>query len=291
MKKRIIVKKSEDVLPVISSTTGKKQEYLPSTSLDAACCVTKKRVATIGLVNETACHAKAKKLPDNILSSGDPMITHDLISNLDWFKKLEEGLDKREEEIDKQHKHNNDRIKKIKETHDEIEERLAALEEKLNPPAPLPSSGAEQRQSGAKLSTAKARPRGKGARSGKVRVIKNPKDVLPVISYIAGKKQEYLLSISLDKARNVIRKRVVTIGLVSQTLVHAREVFAGAISDRAEAVILAHNHVTGEANPSSEDMAMTKAMVDAGEILGITVLDHVIIAKKGYLSFKETGLI
>jgi DNA repair protein RadC len=122
-------------------------------------------------------------------------------------------------------------------------------------------------------------------------VVQNAKDVLPLISHIADKKQENFICISLNGANEVIGNRVVTVGLLNSTQIHPREVFADVISDRAAAVMLAHNHPSGILKPSADDIAMTKQMVEAGRILGISVLDHIIITKKGYLSFKKKGLI
>jgi len=87
----------------------------------------------------------------------------------------------------------------------------------------------------------------------------------------------------------VIRRRVVTIGILNQSLVHPREVFAEAITDRAASVILAHNHPSGTLEPSTQDISITRQLVEAGSILGIRVLDHVIVTKKGYVSLKELG--
>ena len=122
-------------------------------------------------------------------------------------------------------------------------------------------------------------------------VIQNAEDILPLISYIADKKQEYFLCISLNGANEVIENRVVTVGLLNANLVHPREVFVDAISDRAASIIIAHNHPSGVLKPSPDDIATTKQLVDAGKILGVSVLDHIIITKKGHLSFKERGLM
>ncbi|MDQ7838789.1 MAG: DNA repair protein RadC [Thermodesulfobacteriota bacterium] len=122
-------------------------------------------------------------------------------------------------------------------------------------------------------------------------VIKKARDILPLISHIADKKQEHFLCISLNGANEVIGNRVVTVGLLNSSQVHPREVFADVISDRAASVILAHNHPSGVLKPSPDDIAITEQMVEAGKILGISVLDHIIITKKGYLSFKEKGLM
>jgi len=122
-------------------------------------------------------------------------------------------------------------------------------------------------------------------------VVQKAKDVLPFVSHVAYKKQENFLCISLNGANEIIGNRVVTIGLLNSSQIHPREVFADAISDRAASVILAHNHPSGLLKPSPDDLAVTKQMVEAGKILGISVLDHIIITKKGYLSFKEQGLL
>ena len=122
-------------------------------------------------------------------------------------------------------------------------------------------------------------------------IIQKAKDVLPLIMSIADKKQEHFLCLSLNGANEVIGNRVVTVGLLNSSQVHPREVFADVISDRAAFVILAHNHPSGVLKPSSEDITINQQLIDAGKILGITVLDHIIITKKGYLSFKEAGLM
>ena len=122
-------------------------------------------------------------------------------------------------------------------------------------------------------------------------VIQKAEDVLPLISYIADKKQEYFICLSLNGANEVIGNRVVTVGLLNANQVHPREVFVDAISDRAASIILAHNHPSGVLRPSREDIATTRQLVEAGKILGIYVLDHLIITKKGHLSFKERGFM
>jgi DNA repair protein RadC len=116
-------------------------------------------------------------------------------------------------------------------------------------------------------------------------------DILPLVADIAGKQQEYFVCISLNGANEVIEKRVVTIGLLDKTSVHPREVFADVIADRAAAVIFAHNHPSGELQPSEADLRMHEQLTEAGKILGIRVIDHMIIARKGYYSFQEAGII
>jgi len=121
--------------------------------------------------------------------------------------------------------------------------------------------------------------------------ITSASDIIPLLSDIAGKQQEYFICISLNGANEVIEKRVVTVGLLDKSQVHPREVFADVISDRAAAVILAHNHPSGELKPSNSDLKINDQLMKAAEILGIRLLDHVIVAKNGYYSFQEHGLI
>ncbi len=119
--------------------------------------------------------------------------------------------------------------------------------------------------------------------------IREAKDVLPFIQQIRDKRQEYFVCLSLDGANEVIESRVVTVGLLNSNQVHPREVFADPIADRAASVIFAHNHPSGTLAASAEDIALTKRLLKAGEILGITVLDHLIVTKRGHFSLKEAG--
>ncbi len=116
------------------------------------------------------------------------------------------------------------------------------------------------------------------------------KDVLPLVADIAAKSQEHFLCISLNGANEVIEKRLITIGLLDKSPVHPREVFADVIADRAAAVIFAHNHPSGDLQPSDEDLKTQEQLVQAAKILGIRVLDHVIVSRKGYFSFQEAGI-
>lgn len=116
-------------------------------------------------------------------------------------------------------------------------------------------------------------------------------DLLPLLHNYADRKQEHLLCVSLNGAHEVIAIRVVTLGLANKTMIHPREVFADPITDRASAIILAHNHPGGLPKPSSEDIIMTKKIIDAGETLGITLLDHVIFNNRGHFSMVEQELL
>jgi len=121
--------------------------------------------------------------------------------------------------------------------------------------------------------------------------IKSAKDILPLVAGIVNKQQEYFVCISLNGANEVIEKRIVTIGLVNSSQIHPREVFADVIADRAAAVIFAHNHPSGDPKPSDVDAKTHKQLTEAGKILGLRILDHIIVTKKAYFSFQEAGLI
>ena len=111
-----------------------------------------------------------------------------------------------------------------------------------------------------------------------------------LIDYV-DKMQEHFLCVTLDGQSRVINMRVVFIGTINQSLVHPREVFVDAISDRAVGIIIAHNHPSGNLDPSHADKAITTRLKDAAKIIGIDLLDHVIISKNGFFSFQEEGLL
>ena len=118
-----------------------------------------------------------------------------------------------------------------------------------------------------------------------------PSDVLPFVRDISDKRQEHFVCLALNGANEVIGNRVVTVGLLNSNQVHPREVFSDPIVDRAASIILVHNHPSGDTEPSQEDIAITKRLVEAGELLGIKIHDHVIVSKNGYTSMKERGVI
>jgi len=121
--------------------------------------------------------------------------------------------------------------------------------------------------------------------------IETPSDVLPLIRHFADRKQEHFLTITINGANEVLNVRVVSIGLVDRTQVHPREVFADVLADRAAGVVVAHNHPSGSLDPSSADVEITKQLTQAGEIMGVELLDHVIFNRTGYFSFLESGLL
>lgn len=121
--------------------------------------------------------------------------------------------------------------------------------------------------------------------------ISKPEDILPLVSDLIWKKQEYFICITLNGANEVIEKRIITKGLLNHSPIHPREIYADAITDRAASVIFIHNHPSGNPEPSRADIDITKNLIEAGEILGIHVLDHLIVAKRGHVSLKNLGLI
>lgn len=114
-------------------------------------------------------------------------------------------------------------------------------------------------------------------------------DIAALLESYSGRQQEHFITVTLDGANNVINIRVIFIGTLNKSIVHPREVFAPAFTDRAAAVIVAHNHPSGSVEPSVEDINITRKLVEAGKILGIEVIDHVILAKKSHYSFQGNG--
>jgi DNA repair protein RadC len=107
---------------------------------------------------------------------------------------------------------------------------------------------------------------------------------------LKGKKKEYFLVLCLDTRNRLINCKPVSIGSLDTSIVHPREVFKEAVSSCAASVIFAHNHPSGDPEPSKEDVELTKRLAKAGEIIGIDVLDHIIVCDKNYLSLKAKNL-
>lgn len=114
---------------------------------------------------------------------------------------------------------------------------------------------------------------------------------MPHLRYIRAKKQEYVLCLSLDGADRLIARRIVSIGTLTASLIHPREVFAAPLKYRAASVIIAHNHPSGDPHPSKADISSTQQLVAAGVLLGIHVRDHIIITSDSHFSFLHNGLI
>ncbi len=121
--------------------------------------------------------------------------------------------------------------------------------------------------------------------------VTKPEDILPLIAEYRQKRQEHFLCLTLNGAGEVLGNRVITVGLLNHSLVHPREVFAEAISDRAASIICVHNHPSGSLEPSSQDIAITNQLREAGSLIGIQLIDHIIVTKNGHTSMREKGLL
>ena len=103
--------------------------------------------------------------------------------------------------------------------------------------------------------------------------------------------REHFIAITLDGASRVIGTHIISIGTLNQSLVHPREVFYPAIKDKAAAIIIAHNHPSGQLFPSRADKQVTTRLKDAGKLIGIDIVDHVILTPEGYFSFQESDAL
>lgn len=119
--------------------------------------------------------------------------------------------------------------------------------------------------------------------------VRQPSDVQALLRHLLDYKQEVVICFSLSGAFEVLAMRTITVGLVGSSQIHPREVFADVISDRASAIVLAHNHPSGQLIPSEQDKQVTIQIAKAGKLLGIPLVDHVIVSRRGYYSFQESG--
>lgn len=120
--------------------------------------------------------------------------------------------------------------------------------------------------------------------------ITSPADVLPELRGIKDTKREHFVAIFLNARNQVICTETISIGSLNASLVHPREVFSPAVGKSAAALILAHNHPSGDCTPSREDIELTRRMVQASEIMGIEILDHLIVSSERFLSMKEANV-
>jgi DNA repair protein RadC len=115
-------------------------------------------------------------------------------------------------------------------------------------------------------------------------IINSPEKAVEQLADIRDKKQEYFVVMTLDGANRLIAKRTITIGTLTSSLVHPREVFADAIADRAASIIVAHNHPSGQLRQSDADNEVTETLCEVGELLGIRLNDHLIVTKTSFRS-------
>lgn len=124
----------------------------------------------------------------------------------------------------------------------------------------------------------------------------SPEDIWKELKGIREHKKEHFVIFYLDSrnkeiGREEIKREIISVGSLNANLVHPREVFEPAVKNLAAQIILAHNHPSGDTEPSEEDLKLNKRLVESGKILGIEVTDHIIVGRQGYMSFKEKGLL
>lgn len=121
--------------------------------------------------------------------------------------------------------------------------------------------------------------------------IRKPEDIVPFVRNYAVSQKEHFLVVTLNGGHEIIQIHVTSVGTLNRSLIHPREVFNEAIKENAAAIILCHNHPSGNVTPSEEDIVATRLLVEASQIVGIEILDHVIVDREKHFSFMEHGLI
>jgi len=128
------------------------------------------------------------------------------------------------------------------------------------------------------------------AKAGRV-AVRGPEDVLPLVRDLVHSKREHFVVLLLNARHEFERRETVSIGSLNASIVHPREVFVPAILHSAASLVIVHNHPSGDPEPSEEDLSITKRLVEVGELCGIGILDHVIVAKRGTVSFRARQLL
>ena len=121
--------------------------------------------------------------------------------------------------------------------------------------------------------------------------IKRPGDIVPFLKNYAVSDKEHFLLVTLNGGHEIIQIHVVTVGTLNRTLIHPREIFSIAIRENAAAIIVSHNHPSGNCDPSNEDILVTEQLKKVSVIMGIELLDHVIVSREAYFSFLENKLL
>lgn len=119
----------------------------------------------------------------------------------------------------------------------------------------------------------------------------SPSEVYDTFRFLMKETKEMFITLHLDGKNRIICMDIVSIGSLNQSIVHSREVFKTACISNAAALLLIHQHPSGDPTPSREDLEITRRLKDAGELMGIKVLDHIIVGEGEYLSFVERGLL
>lgn len=123
------------------------------------------------------------------------------------------------------------------------------------------------------------------------RPLTHPSDVFQVIRHHFSEEQEKFIAIGVNGAKELLYSKVVTVGLINMSPVHPREVFADTITSRCSGIFIAHNHPSRHITPSADDIGVTLRMKEAGNILGIKLIDHIIFSDDAYYSFNEHGVL
>lgn len=118
-----------------------------------------------------------------------------------------------------------------------------------------------------------------------------PQEAAEHFSKIKNNRQECFSVLTLNAKNKLINSHLISIGLVNSTCVHARETFYPAILDGAVSIIIGHNHPSGDPSPSTQDVRLTRMLIDSGGILGIPIRDHIIVSSSGFVSMREGGCI
>lgn len=123
-------------------------------------------------------------------------------------------------------------------------------------------------------------------------IVKDSFDVYKLLSGYAKRDKEHFLCVTLSGSSEVIKRHLISVGTLNQSLVHPREVFRAAIKDNAAGIIIAHNHPSGAITASDEDLRVTQRLKEAGQLLGIELLDHIILGKYGcFSSLRDKGIL
>ena len=125
----------------------------------------------------------------------------------------------------------------------------------------------------------------------KAQIYLKPKEIWEELKDLRDHKKEHFVIFYLDSRNQEIKREIISVGSLNANLVHPREVFEPAVRNLAAQIILAHNHPSDDPEPSEDDLEITKRLVESGKILGIEIVDHIIVVKNGFLSFKEKNLI
>jgi len=118
-------------------------------------------------------------------------------------------------------------------------------------------------------------------------LVQSPTDAIPSLTSIRTSSREHFVALYLNARHELIHQETISIGTLTSSLVHPREVYKHALTHPAASILVAHNHPSGDPSPSAEDLALTRRLVDAGALLGISLLDHLIITRDAYYSLRE----